>query len=173
MSWEAVTAIGTAFTGCIIFVTALIGVYQLRTIREQRRDAAAIELMRSFQDTTFAEAFLSILSLPPAISAVDLHARGADIERAAQILAFRFETLGLMVYRGAIAFRVMEELVGGGVVTLWSRLADVIEETRREKNWPSYCEWFQWLAEQLEKRGRLQQTPAHIRLKEWTAPERV
>lgn len=165
MNWEAVTAIATLFTGCVIAVTAIIGVYQLRQLREQRRDAAAVELMRSLQDTTFARAFLTILELREDVTASELRARGPQVEEAAQILEFRFETLGQLVYRDTISFEVAEELVGGGVLTVWNRLRDTISRTREEKNWPMYCEWFQWLAERLEKRARLEQTPAYMRLR--------
>jgi len=170
MGWEAVTAIATAFTGFVILVTAIVGVYQLRQLREQRRDSSAIELMHSLQDTTFAQAFRVVLSLPAEMSASELRARGTDFEEAATILAFRFETLGLLVYRGAISFEVMEELVGGAVLEIWNRLKEPIRDIRAENDWPMYCEWFQWLAEQFEKRGRLQQSPAHIRLSDWTPP---
>jgi hypothetical protein len=40
-------------------------------------------------------------------------------------------------------------------------------ETRTSLGWPMFLEWFQWLAEQLEKRQRLEQTPAHVRLTDW------
>ena len=168
MSWEAVTAIATAFTGCVILITAVVGVYQLRQMRTQRSDSAAIELMRSLQDTTFARAFQLVSSLPTEMPALTQQMRDANLEEAATILAFRFETLGLLVYRGAISFDVMEDLMGGAVLTIWNRLKNRISEIRKEKDWPMYCEWFQWLAEQFERRGRLQEIPAHIRLRNWT-----
>lgn len=49
----------------------------------------------------------------------------------------------------------------------WRRLRDLTLEMRAALEWPTYLEWFQWLAEQFEKRERLQQTPAYIRLKSW------
>lgn len=168
VNWEAVTAIATVFTGCVIAITALVGVYQLRQLQQQRRDSSAIELMRALQDTTFSHAFRIVLALPSGVQASELISAGPETEEAAQILAFRFETLGLMVYRGAIPFDVVEDLIGGGVVSTWGRLKDVVQQTREQKHWPMYCEWFQWLAEQFEKRGRLQQIPAHIRLKGWS-----
>lgn len=171
MSWEAVTAIATAFTGCVIALTALVGFYQLRQFQQQRRDSSAIELMRSLQDTTFAHAFRIILALPEGVPASELAAAGSEIEEAAQILAFRFETLGLLVYRGAISFDVMEDLVGGAVLSIWDRLKDGVRQTREQKNYPMYCEWFQWLAEQFDKRGRLQQIPAYVRLRDSTPKE--
>ncbi|HXW52307.1 MAG TPA: hypothetical protein VEJ41_09980, partial [Candidatus Acidoferrales bacterium] len=122
MNWEAVAALATTFTGGIILITAIVGVYQLRQLREQRRDSAAIELVRILQDTTFGRAFQAVLSLPPGVSASELRAHGAEMEEAATVLAFRFETLGVLVYRGTISFEVMDDLVGAGVVALWDRL---------------------------------------------------
>lgn len=165
VNWEAVTAIATVFTGCVIAVTAIIGVYQLGQLHQQRRDAAAVELMRSLQDTTFARAFLTILALPAGATACELRALGQQAEEAALILEMRFETLGQLVYRDTISFEVFEELVGGAVLTVWNRLRDAVRQTREEKSWPTFCEWFQWLAERLAERGRLEQTPAHIRLR--------
>ena len=167
MHWEAVTAIATAFTACVIAVTALVGVYQLRQLQQQRRDSSAIELMRSLQDEKFAHAFRVVLALPPGASASKLHAASAEIQEAAQILQNRFESLGLMAYRGAISFDVMNDLIGGATISLWVRLKDGIMQVRKEKNYPMYGEWFQWLAEQFEKHDRLHQDPAHMRLRDW------
>lgn len=172
MNWGAVTAVATVFTGCVIVVTAIVGVYQLRQLHEQRRASAAIELMRSLQDTTFASAFRLIFELPTGLSAAEFRARGPEFEEAAQILAFRFEPLGLLVYRGTISFEITEQLIGGAVMCLWERLKDITHKTREERKWPQYCEWFQWLAEQFEKRGRLEDIPAHVRLRDWNAPRR-
>jgi hypothetical protein len=168
MSWEAITALGTVFTGVVIIATAIVGVGQLRQLYEQRRDAAAVELVRSLQDETFSHAFALIFSLPPEVSASDLRARGAEYEEAALVLSFRFEMLGVLIHRGTISFEVTEEVVGGGIVSVWRRLKEVIRETRVAMKWPAHLEWFQWLAEQFEKRGRLQQTPAYVRYRDWT-----
>ena len=170
MTWEAVTALSTAFTGVVIVATAIVGIGQIRQLRAQRRDAAAIELMRSLQDTTFAHAFRLLSSLAPGVKAEQLRAAGTDYEEAAQIAAFRFETLGMLVYRGTIAFDFVQDLVGGAIIEIWLRLEDTVRETREAKNWPMYCEWFQWLAEQYDKRGRLQQPPANLRHSNWEPP---
>jgi hypothetical protein len=170
MNWEAVTAVSTALMGFVILVTALIGVVQLRQLNAQRRDAAAVELVRLIQDADFIRAFRLITSLPPGISASDLRARGREYEEAAQVTASRFEILGTLVYRGAISFDVMEDLGRGATVLLWDRLAGFAIEVREKQKYPMYLEWFQWLAEQFVKRDQLGQTPAHIRHHDWTPP---
>lgn len=167
MSWEALTAVSTAFTGIVILVTALVGANQLAQLRAQRRDAGAIELMRSLQDEDFVRASGVIMSLPAGISAEELRVLGHDYTDAARLLGFRFEMLGVLVYRGAISFNVTEDLVGGAILSIWVRLKNSVHETRVVQSWPTYMEWFQWIAERFEERGRLEQTPAHVRFHRW------
>ncbi len=139
-------------------------------MRAQRRDYAAIELVRSMQDNAFSHGFRIILALPSGISAADLRACGADHEDAAQLMAFRLEMIGWLVHRGTVSFVVVDELLGGGVVSMWNRLNGWANETREAQGYPMFLEWFQWLAEQFENRNRLQKIPAHIRNRQWTPP---
>jgi len=170
VSWEAVTALGTAFTGVVIVVTAFAAIIQLRQLREQRRDSAAVELARSLKDIEFIRAFEKTISLPVGISAKELRSLGSEYVDAASIIGLRLEMLGVLVYRGAIAFDVTEDLAGGGIVSMWIRLKDFARETREQQHYPMYLEWFQWLAEQYEKRDRLHQKPAHERHHAWRPP---
>jgi hypothetical protein len=137
MNWEAVTAVATAFTGCVIAVTAILGVYQLRQLRDQRRDTAAIGLVRSIQDDTLAQAYRTVF----------LHPDDAGFDTSALVLGFRFEMLGLLVHRGTIPFETAEQLIGGLVLGTWRRLRKTVGTTRSTLQWPTYMEWFQWLAE--------------------------
>jgi hypothetical protein len=170
MSWEAIGALSAALTGVVIAITAVFGAIQLRQIRAQRRDFAAIELVRSIQDDAFSHGFRILLALPSGISGADLRACGPDHEDAAQLMAFRLEMIGWLVHRGTVSFTVVDELVGGGVVSMWDRIRGWANETREAQDYPMFLEWFQWLAEQLASRGRLLQTPAHIRNRQWRIP---
>ncbi len=63
--------------GFVTVVAAVIfGALQIRQFRLQRRDLAAVELVRSFQDKEFTHALLLIHALPENISATDLRAKG-------------------------------------------------------------------------------------------------
>jgi hypothetical protein len=167
MSWDAVTALGTAFTALVIVATAVVGVGQLNVIRRQRQDSAAVELVRSLQDDGFIRAYNLVFSLPAGITATDLRERGNSYVDAGVVLGFRFETLGVLVFKGVIPFAIVEDLAGGLVLGTWKRLEDSVRATRRDKRWPGYLEWFQWLAEQFERGGRLDQTPAFERITDW------
>lgn len=167
MSWEALAAISTFFTGIVIAVTAIVAVVQLQHMRAQRRDAAAVELIRSVQDPELARAFALIMALPSGISAGALQAKGPQYVEAANLIGLRFEMLGVLVYRGAIAFDVAEDLTQGGVIGIWMRLEDTVMQTRKTQNQPLFLEWFQWLAEQYEKRGSARRPPAHEVYRDW------
>jgi hypothetical protein len=170
MNWEAVTAMSTAFTGLAIVVTAIVAIGQFRGQAAQRRDAASVELVRSLQDGLFVHAFQTVFSAPVDVSLADLRKLGPECEEAARLLSFRFEMLGVLIHRGTISFEVTEELVGGAIVSVWQRFRLVTKEIRETQNYPVYMEWFQWLAERLEERERLGQTPAHVRYKDWQPP---
>src|SRR5208283_4201794 len=118
----------------VIAVTAYFGAVQLRQLRDQRRDAAAIELVRSIQDEAFSHAFRILNALPVGISGPDLRARGASYEDAAQLMSFRIEMIGWLVHRGTISFGVVDDLVGGGVVSMWNRLKGWALETRESQH---------------------------------------
>ncbi|KGQ19297.1 hypothetical protein LF41_2945 [Lysobacter dokdonensis DS-58] len=150
-----------------VVVALCFGAAQIRQFRRQRLDAAASELMRSIQDQQFTRAFRLIYPLPVAVPADDLRALGPEYEDAALALGARFESMGLLVYRESLPMDMVEEIIGGAVVLLWQRLKPWAEANRREQNHPLLFEWFQWLAERLEERGRPSQTPAFERFRDW------
>ncbi len=52
---------------------------------------------------------------------------------------------------------LVEELVGGVGVHVWTRLKPWASALRMEQNQPLLLEWYQWLAEHMERRGRPQE----------------
>lgn len=171
MELSVLSQIAQILGGITVVVAVVFGIAQLRQFQQQRRDAAAVELMRSLQDREFTRAFRLIYALPDGLGAEGLRARGSEYEDAAYALSARFETMGLLVFRGNIPFVLVEELVGGAVVSLWHRLRPWVEDLRSEQEHRLLWEWFQWLAERLADRGRPGQTPAYEKYRDWS-PER-
>jgi hypothetical protein len=65
---------------------------------------------------------------------------------------------------------MVEELMGGVGVRLWYRRKPWATAVREQQGQPLLLEWWQWLAERLEERGRPTAVPAYIRLGRWRAP---
>ena len=77
-----------------------------------------------------------------------------------------FEAMGVLVHRRIAPLPLVQDLVGGFAVVTWHRLKPWITELRVEQSNPSDSEWFQWLAEQLEKR-RAEKMPAYVQHRGW------
>jgi hypothetical protein len=77
------------------FFTILGGLWfalvQLLSIRGQRRDMAAIEIARAFQNPEFAHALLLVLSLPSGIRAEELRNRDERYEEAAMLVSLTLD----------------------------------------------------------------------------------
>ena len=106
----------------IVFSAIIFGITQINQFRQQRRDMAAIELVRSVQDHEFTNAFRLIHALPEDISAADFRAKGTEYIEYALAVGMKYETIGLLVYKGVVPITIVEELVGGVAISFWKRL---------------------------------------------------
>jgi hypothetical protein len=140
---------------------------QIRQIKQQRFDRAAIELARIWHNPEFGEAMRMILELPPEAteSAISGDKQVAD---AAMLVAVTIETLGIMVQRRIVEADLVWELTGGMVLAAWSRMEDWVRSVRRDQNNPKFAEWNEWLAEQLKRFAASGRLPAHEQHRDWT-----
>jgi hypothetical protein len=144
----------------------VFAVLQLREFKRQRQETAALDLMQAFMGPEFAEAMAIITNLPDGLSADDLRRAGPGAEKAATLMCTTFEAMGVLVHRRIAPLSLVQDLVGGFIVVAWRRLEPWLTELRiREQN-PSDSEWFQWLAEQLERR-KAATAPAYQLHRDW------
>lgn len=167
MDLAALAQIAEILSGIAVVVAIAFGVVQVRQFRQQRSDLADVALMQSVQDPEFTRSFRLIYSLDDGLDAARLRALGPEYEEAAIAIAARFETMGLLVFRGSIPFELVEQIVGGVVVVLWRKLQAWARDYRAEQRHELLFEWFQWLAERLEERGRPMELPAYRKYKTW------
>jgi hypothetical protein len=146
------------------------GLIQLRQARIQRRELAILECARSFEDKDFTEAYRLISELSPGMSKADFDELGPEYEAAAIRVGMKFETMGLLVHRGVIPLDAMSDLVGGAALTIWSVTKDWCEETRKYRSHPTFWEWYQWLVERLQERGRQGREPVFLTAANWKEP---
>ena len=162
--WSQIAQI---LSGITVVAGVVFGFLQFRQYQHQRRDAAALELMRSFQDSDFTDAMRLLYALPDELSASEFRALGSEYEDAALVVGTRFETMGLLGFREDIPFDLLEDLIGGVCIALWKKVRFWAEDVRREQNQRMFLEWFQWLVERLKERGRTDKMPAYERCRTW------
>jgi hypothetical protein len=155
-----------------IFAGVIFAVIQIRDFRAQRREAVAVELIRSFQNPDLAHAVNLIRELPDGVSAEELRSKGAEYQQAAVMISTTYETIALLVFRNMASFSMVRDLTGGLIVVMWRKLAPWMESIRAEQAQPSWAEWFQWLADQLAlESDQKEANPAYRRFADWRSRE--
>ena len=171
MDLQTLAAIVEIIGFATVFAAIVFGVVQIKQFRQQRRDLAAIELVRSFQDREFTQAFRLLHPLPEDLSAAEFAGKGTEYIDAAYSLSMKYESMGVLVFRNVLPLDAVEELIGGVGITLWKRLSPWIHSIREEQSQNHILEWFQWLVERMEERGHNELDPAHIRFRNWRSRE--
>ena len=151
---------GSIVTGLIV------GWVQIRHLRNQQRDAVAINLAQTFYDGAFSEALSLMQKVPDGVTRAELREMGQEYEEAAITVITSFETMGLLAFKGIAPMDLVLDLAGGIVSVMCNKLRVWQQEVRDEQKQPSFAEWFEWLGDQANKR-KTQTEPAHILHRDW------
>ena len=154
--------------GAIVVIGGLIfAMLQMRNIRQQRRELAAIELFRSLGNAEFNRAYESVLNLPAGLSAAEIEVQFPDRHNAAMLICSTMENIGVMTFQRIVPFLVVKNLIGKSTVLLWQRLEHWVIDLREKLDTPEAFEWFQWLAEKLEECTDPAELPAYEAYTAW------
>jgi len=152
-----------AIVAALIF-TAL----QVRQGNIKRRDQAAITLIQTLQDQSWARGLDLIDKLPENATRADLENTSPEVQRALTELGVRLETVGYLVFRRNIDLQSVDDLIGGITLGFWSRAKCWAEKGRESTGNPKYAEWVEWLVDRIsERRSRLGHESAHTRYADW------
>ena len=158
--------------GVLAIVFGIIfGMLQLRQHQKQSRDMAILELARSFEEPEFTEAYLLVTSHEAGIGDQALRSRGPEYVAAAMRVGWKFETVGVLVYKHVVPIDAMADLVGGFSIKTWSILSQWASEMRQKEGQPEFFEWYQWLVERLIERGEPDREPAYDASRLWREDE--
>jgi hypothetical protein len=136
-------------TSVAVIVAVVFGITELRRGARDRRDRAAVEVVRSVQTQESFRAVGRILNLPDDAAPEAIRNDPATLD-AAMLVYFACEMLGSIVFEGVVDLHTLDRMVGGWVRATWVRLRRWVESERVEDRSPNVGEWWQWLYEQLE-----------------------
>jgi hypothetical protein len=152
--------------GALIFAAL-----QVRAANRARADQAALAIIEAIQSEAWTHSLGVLSHIAEGAKAEDIDALGPEVARAIEEYGLRLETVGYMVFRGFISLDIVEEMIGGITVVMWSRIKPWAERDRVTTGSPRQYEWFQWLAEQLQKDRKQRVTePAYLRHAAWRRP---
>jgi hypothetical protein len=154
--------------GAVIVIGGVFfAVLQMRQIRQQRRELAAIELFRFFGSPNFADAYQTVLRFPDGLTADDIRNSDGNAEEAAMLISTTMENIGVMTYQRIVPFAVVNNLVGISTVVLWRKLENWTITLRQDLGEDAVFEWFQWLADRLQQQEYVQIEPAYLAHRDW------
>lgn len=137
----------------IAAVAVVIGVgfavIQLRQLSIQRKDHAAVDIVRTVQTQEVRRAVRQVFTLP--IDAdPQLVTENKEMLEAALAVDSACEMWGCMVYEGVVEHKMLDRMVGGWIRGTWTRLHVWVEQERIVTDNVNVGEWWQWLFELLE-----------------------
>jgi hypothetical protein len=145
---DLATAANLATTVAVV-VAVVFGIAELRRVARERRDTAAVEIVRAAQTPEIIRAVGRILKLPDDADPQVIRSDPALLE-AAMAVYFACEMWGSIVFEGVIDLHLLDRMVGGWVRSAWVRLRRWIAAERIDNRNPNVGEWWQWLYERFE-----------------------
>jgi hypothetical protein len=145
---DAATALDVATTSAVV-VGVVFGLAEVRHAVRDRRDHAAVDIVRTVQTQEVRRAVERVLNLPDDADPELIRGDPVLLE-AALAVDSACEMWGSMVYEGVVDHHMLDRMVGGWIRGTWSRLGRWVEAERADKRNPNIGEWWQWLYERLE-----------------------
>ena len=142
-------AVVEVFTAIAVVIGIVFGLVELRQAMRNRRDHAAVDIVRTVQTQEVRQAVRKIFDLPLDADP-KLIRNDPEILAAALAVDSACEMWGCMVFEGVVDHQVLDRMVGGWVRGTWMRLRAWVESERSETQNVNVGEWWQWLYELLE-----------------------
>src|SRR5262249_6765771 len=141
----------------------------MRRARKDREERAAFVALQAI----LPQAWIDSIPLWEAIAEGPLPSQleaAPRLFKDDQSIACILESLGYAVFARMVPLNVVDELLGGTVRVAWRKLRGYVEYEREraasQKNW----EWFQWLAEQIDRHSKARTSlrlGAHEAYRDW------
>jgi hypothetical protein len=154
MTFEIIAVIANISFALSFIAAVIFGVAQVRQARHERRERLTLETLRNFQTRDFAELlfYVSRRQLP----AGDVELASLPEEEQIRFIEFaqQMESLGILVAENFIDLDLVDKTLGSFVVDAWEKYKPTVMKFRESE--PYSNEYFQWLAERIEKRMKEQ-----------------
>ena len=137
------------FTAIAVVIGSVWGLVELRQATRNRRDHAAVDIVRTVQTQEVRQAVRKIFDLPLDVDP-QLIRNDPALLAAALAVDSACEMWGCMVFEGVVDHQLLDRMVGGWVRGTWTRLRAWVESERAETQSVNVGEWWQWLYELLE-----------------------
>jgi hypothetical protein len=149
---QDLSTIANVATALTVITGVIFALWEARRARLDREERAAFATVQAIFSSAWIGSANHIQAMRHDMTAEEIE-NDPRILRAAQALSVILEGLGYSVYARIIPFHVVDDLLGGVVRVAWRNLRVHVEYQRAQSGSDKNWEWFQWLAEQVERNG--------------------
>jgi hypothetical protein len=163
---STIANIATALT---VLTAVVFGLIEMRHARKEREERAAFVAVQAILTPAWMRSMVLVQTIPDGATASKIEADPRILE-AAQSIGIILEGLGYAVFARMVPLNVVDELMGGTVRVAWRKLQRYVEYERERAANQKTWEWFQWLAEQLDRHSRARTNltvGAHDAYRDW------
>lgn len=156
MTNDLITLIANIALALSVIVALIFGIAQVRAAARDRRERLTLETLRNFHIREFAELMHYVTSHDMPSTGEELHA--LPVEEQVNFIQFaqKMESLGMLVAEGLINTDLVDKTLGSFVTTAWKKYSTVFLNMRENLPDPFLGEYFQWLAELIDERMRVE-----------------
>src|ERR1700755_2702851 len=163
---STVANIATALT---VLTAVVFGLIEMRRARKDREERAAFVAVQAILTPAWMQSMTLVQAMSDGTTPSQIET-DPRLFQAVQSIACILESLGFAVFARMVPLKVVDALLGGTVRIAWRKLRGYVEYEREragsQKNW----EWFQWLAEQIDRHNKAQTSltlGAHEVYRDW------
>jgi hypothetical protein len=162
---DIITMIANLALALSFIVGLIFGIVQVRISARDRRERLTLQTLREFQTREFVELIQFINSNKLPANREEMAALPAGDQAKLIQLGQEMESLGILVAEGFINIDLVDKTLGSFVTNSWEKYKSLFEDMRERQPDPFLGEYFQWLAERIDERMRLNpRKPFHLSL---------
>jgi hypothetical protein len=163
MNADTVSIIGNLAIALSFVVAVVFGIAQVKAAERDRRERLTLGAVRNFQSREFAELLYHVMNETAPATQEEFRAS----PRQQQVFFIQFgqemEHLGILVHDGIIDMDLVDKTLGSLVSSTWEKYKPMFLDMREKIPDPFLGEYFQWLAERIDKRMRENpRPPVHL-----------
>ena len=142
-----------AAAGVIVGVT--LAYLEVRALVKARQTDVVMGLYSTFDSNEWLEAFNKVIHTEYKDYSDVVKRAFLDVHK----VGIFFEGIGVLLLRKLVDVNLVDDLFSGVIKIAWEKMKAVIEDYRKQEDYPHAYEWFEYLYNEMQKREQgLQQT---------------
>jgi len=135
-----------------LIVAVIFGIAQVKAAARDRKERLTLETLRNFQTREFADLIRHITFNKMPTTRTELEALPPNEQAVFIQLGQQMESLGILVAEKLINIDLIDKTLGSFVTSSWEKYKKIFLDIRENQPDPFLGEYFQWLAESIDKR---------------------